>query len=169
MEYIYATLTLNELGEELNQENITAVLEAAGSDVIESRVKAIVAALEDVDLDDIGTEAGIPPAPTPDAVVDAEPSTPDEEESPQTAGETGAGDVDAGETGADELDGDDSLAAGTVDVDELDAPEASGLEATSPDDASEQTSAGVDHGTAANPDEHLETDGGAGTDESGAE
>ena len=57
MEYIYATLTLNELDQELNQENITAVLEAAGADVIESRVKAIVAALEDVDLEGLEFDA----------------------------------------------------------------------------------------------------------------
>lgn len=67
MEYIYATLTLNELGEELNEDNITAVLETAGADVTESRVKAIVAALEDVDLDELGQEAGVPPAQAPDA------------------------------------------------------------------------------------------------------
>ena len=57
MEYIYATLTLNELDQELNQENITAVLEAAGADVIDSRVKAIVAALEDVELEQLEFDA----------------------------------------------------------------------------------------------------------------
>lgn len=66
MEYIYATLTLNELGEELNEDNITAVLETAGADVTESRVKAIVAALEDVDLDELEHESGVPPAQPPD-------------------------------------------------------------------------------------------------------
>lgn len=53
MEYAYATLLLNETGEELNESNLTAVIEAAGGQVMESRVKALVAALEDVDLDDI--------------------------------------------------------------------------------------------------------------------
>lgn len=66
MEYVYATLTLNETGMEINERNLTSVLEAAGAEVVESRVKAIVAALEDVDLDDIGAEAGIAPAPTVD-------------------------------------------------------------------------------------------------------
>ncbi|GAB7092211.1 hypothetical protein JCM18237_24820 [Halorubrum luteum] len=50
MEYAYATCILNETGEEINEENLTAVLEAAGCSVIESRIKAIVAALEDVDV-----------------------------------------------------------------------------------------------------------------------
>jgi large subunit ribosomal protein L12 len=63
MEYVYAALTLNESGAELNEENITAVLEAAGVDVEESRVKALVAALEDVDIDEaIETAAAAPAA-----------------------------------------------------------------------------------------------------------
>lgn len=53
MEYAYATCILTETGEEINEENLTAVLEAAGCSVIESRVKAIVAALEDVDVGEV--------------------------------------------------------------------------------------------------------------------
>lgn len=70
MEYIYATLTLNETGQEINERNLTDVLEAAGADVVESRVKAIVAALEDVDLHTIGAEAGIAPPPSIDPAPD---------------------------------------------------------------------------------------------------
>src|SRR6056297_1418793 len=63
MEYVYAALILNETGEEINEENITAVLEAAGVDVEESRVKALVAALEDVDIEEaIETAAAAPAA-----------------------------------------------------------------------------------------------------------
>jgi large subunit ribosomal protein L12 len=63
MEYVYAALTLNESGEEINEENITAVLEAAGVDVEQSRVKALVAALEDVDIEEaIETAAAAPAA-----------------------------------------------------------------------------------------------------------
>lgn len=53
MEYAYATLLLHETGEELNESNLTAVIEAAGGQVMESRVKALVAALEDIDLADV--------------------------------------------------------------------------------------------------------------------
>jgi large subunit ribosomal protein L12 len=53
MEYAYATCILNETGEEINERNLVAVLEAAGCEVQESRVKAIVAALEDVEIDDV--------------------------------------------------------------------------------------------------------------------
>ncbi len=62
MEYVYAALILNETDEELNEDNITGVLEAAGVDVEESRVKALVAALEDVDIDEAVSEAAAVPA-----------------------------------------------------------------------------------------------------------
>jgi large subunit ribosomal protein L12 len=62
MEYVYAALILNESGEEINEENLTGVLEAAGVDVEQSRVKALVAALEDVEIDDAVEEATAVPA-----------------------------------------------------------------------------------------------------------
>ncbi len=63
MEYVYAALILNETDEEINEDNVTAVLEAAGVDVEESRVKALVAALEDVDIEEaIETAAAVPAA-----------------------------------------------------------------------------------------------------------
>jgi large subunit ribosomal protein L12 len=61
MEYVYAALILNESGEEINEANLTDVLEAAGVDVEESRVKALVAALEDVDIDEAVEEAAAAP------------------------------------------------------------------------------------------------------------
>ncbi len=62
MEYIYAALILNETGAEINEGNLTDVLESAGVDVEESRVKALVAALEDVDIDEAVEEAAAVPA-----------------------------------------------------------------------------------------------------------
>ena len=62
MEYVYAALILNETGEEINEDNITGVLDAAGVDVEESRVKALVAALEDVDIEEAVSEAAAVPA-----------------------------------------------------------------------------------------------------------
>ena len=63
MEYVYAALILHESGEELNEDNITAVLESAGVDVEQSRVKALVAALEDVDIEEaLETAAAVPAA-----------------------------------------------------------------------------------------------------------
>ena len=62
MEYVYAALILNETDEEINEDNLTDVLEAAGADVEESRVKALVAALEDVDIEEAVEGAAAVPA-----------------------------------------------------------------------------------------------------------
>ncbi len=86
MEYVYAALILNETDAEINEDNLTAVLEAAGVDVEESRVKALVAALEDVDIDEAVEEAaavpagGAAPAPAAADEADAGEDEPDEAE-----------------------------------------------------------------------------------------
>ncbi len=101
MEYVYAALILNESGAEINEGNLTDVLEAAGVDVEESRVKALVAALEDVDIDEAVEEATAVPATTgggstapatggePDETGGGEPEEAPEEEA---ADEQAAGD-----------------------------------------------------------------------------
>ena len=85
MEYVYAALILNETGEEINEENITGVLEAAGVDVEESRVKALVAALEDVDIDEAVAEAAAVPAAAGAAGAGAAAGGDDDEEVEETS------------------------------------------------------------------------------------
>ena len=87
MEYVYAALILNESDEEINEENLTAVLEAAGVDVEESRVKALVAALEDVDIDEAVADAAAVPAAAAGAAPagDAEADDGDDEEVEETS------------------------------------------------------------------------------------
>ncbi|MDY6780402.1 MAG: 50S ribosomal protein P1 [Halobacteria archaeon] len=62
MEYLYAALLLHNAGSEVNEENVTDVLESAGVDADESRVKSLVAALEDVDIDEAVEQAAAAPA-----------------------------------------------------------------------------------------------------------
>ncbi|WP_144798272.1 50S ribosomal protein P1 [Halorubrum depositum] len=101
MEYVYAALILNETGEEINEENITGVLEAAGVDVEESRVKALVAALEDVDIEEaIETAAAAPAAGA------ASGGSADAAEAEEAADEADESDDEA-EEAADEADEDD--------------------------------------------------------------
>ncbi len=52
MEYVYAAMLLHTTGQEINEENVKKVLEAAGAEVDEARVKALIAALEDVDIEE---------------------------------------------------------------------------------------------------------------------
>ena len=87
MEYVYAALILNESDEEINEENLTAVLEAAGVDVEESRVKALVAALEDVDIDEAVADAAAVPAAAAGAAPagDADADDGDDEEVEETS------------------------------------------------------------------------------------
>lgn len=63
MEYLYAALVLHKSGNEVTSDGVTAVLEAAGVDVDSSRVKALVAALADVDIDD-ALESAVMAAPS---------------------------------------------------------------------------------------------------------
>jgi len=106
MEYVYAALILNESGEEINEENLTNVLEAAGVDVEQSRVKALVAALEDVDIDEAVEEAAA--VPTGGAAAGgagggaAEAEAEDDEEEDEAEAEEEDEDDDEDEDGAGE-------------------------------------------------------------------
>jgi len=59
MEYIYAAMLLHKAGKEINEENLTQVLTAAGINVDVVRVKALMASLAEVNI-----EEAIKSAPT---------------------------------------------------------------------------------------------------------
>lgn len=102
MEYVYAALILNETGEEINEDNVTGVLEAAGVDVEESRVKALVAALEDVDIEEaIETAAAAPAAGAAagGSADEAEEAEADDEEEEAEEAEADDDDEDDGDGG----------------------------------------------------------------------
>ncbi|MHA1505684.1 MAG: 50S ribosomal protein P1 [Candidatus Asgardarchaeia archaeon] len=67
MEYVYASLLLHKAGKEISEENLSKVLEAAGVDVDPARIKAVVAALSEIDIDEAIKSAAFPvaAAPTP--------------------------------------------------------------------------------------------------------
>ena len=52
MEYVYAAMLLHKAGKEINEVNITNVLTAAGVTVDAVRVKALVASLSEVNIDE---------------------------------------------------------------------------------------------------------------------
>jgi large subunit ribosomal protein L12 len=61
MEYIYAALLLHKAGKDVSEENVKAVLTAAGVAADESRIKALVASLEGVDIEDAISKAAAAP------------------------------------------------------------------------------------------------------------
>ncbi|MGC8543738.1 MAG: 50S ribosomal protein P1, partial [Vulcanisaeta sp.] len=68
MEYVYAALLLHYGKQQITEENVIKVLQAAGIQVDEVRVKALVAALKEVNIDEaIKTAAAVPVAAAPAA------------------------------------------------------------------------------------------------------
>ena len=62
MEYIYAAMLLHKAGQKVDEANVKKVLEAAHIKVDESRAKALVAALEGVNIDEAIEKAAMPVA-----------------------------------------------------------------------------------------------------------
>jgi large subunit ribosomal protein L12 len=52
MEYVYAAMLLHKAGKKVDEESVKKVLEAAGVSVNDARVKALIAALEGVNIDE---------------------------------------------------------------------------------------------------------------------
>lgn len=90
MELVYAALTLHEAGKEVNEDNLEAIVDAADLDVEDSEIKALVAALEDVDIEEAmetAVAAGAAPAPAADAGAAEEEAEEEEEEEEDEASE----------------------------------------------------------------------------------
>jgi large subunit ribosomal protein L12 len=80
MENVYAAMLLHKAGKEINEETVTSVLKAAGITVDAVQVKALVASLSEVDI-----EEAIKAAPTMMAAAPAAPAgaAPAAEEKPK--------------------------------------------------------------------------------------
>ena len=52
MEYVYAALMLHKLKKDINEENVTNIVKASGAEVNEAQVKALVASLADVNIEE---------------------------------------------------------------------------------------------------------------------
>ena len=89
MEYVYAALLLHKLKKDVNEANISSVVKASGTEVNESQVKSLVAALADVNIDDAVKAAPVafataaPAADTPAAGGEAK-----KEEKPEADGKS---------------------------------------------------------------------------------
>ncbi len=85
MEYIYSALVLHSAGKEINEEGIAGILDAAGIEPDESRIKALTACLEDVDIEAAIEEgiampsAGVAATPAAEAAEEEEEEEEEEE------------------------------------------------------------------------------------------
>jgi len=100
MEYIYAAMLLHTTGQEINEGNVTKVLEAAGAEVDNARVKALIAALEDVDIEEAmektavaaaAPAAGAPAAPAAEEKPEEEEEEEEDEEEKEEEAAAGLG------------------------------------------------------------------------------
>ncbi len=69
MEYVYAALLLHKEKKEINEANIANVIKASGVEVNEAQVKALVAALADVNIDEAIKAAPVAMAAAPAAAA----------------------------------------------------------------------------------------------------
>ncbi|MCS7131394.1 MAG: 50S ribosomal protein P1 [Hadesarchaea archaeon] len=60
MEYVYAAMVLHAAGKKIDENNLSKVLQAADIQVNEARVKALVAALEGINIDEAIKSAAVP-------------------------------------------------------------------------------------------------------------
>jgi len=80
MEYVYAAMLLHKAGKPINEENMIQVLKAAGVNADPVRVKALVASLEEVDIDKaIKSPPAFMPSVAPTALAPAAEEKPAEE------------------------------------------------------------------------------------------
>ena len=83
MEYFYVAMRLHKAGEEINEANLTQVMTAAGANVDAIRVKALVASLAEVKIDEAIKSASTmmaAPAAAPAAAAPAAEVKPKEDE-----------------------------------------------------------------------------------------
>jgi large subunit ribosomal protein L12 len=76
MKYVYAALLLHAAGKEIDENGISKLIEATGSEVNKARVQSLVAALADVNIEEAIKAAAVP------AVIATPAETSTEEEAP---------------------------------------------------------------------------------------
>ena len=85
MEYVYAALLLHKLQKDVNEANISSVVKASGAEVNDAQVKAMVAALADINIEDAIKAAPVAVAAAAPAAAAGEAK---KEEKPKEEGKT---------------------------------------------------------------------------------
>lgn len=92
MEYVYAAMLIHKVGKKVDEDTLKKVLEAAGAQVDDARVKATVAALDGVDIDEATQKmaAVAAPAAAAPAASEAAPAEEKKEEKKEEKGDENA-------------------------------------------------------------------------------
>ncbi len=84
MEYIYSAMILHSAGKEITEAAVTGILKAAGVEADTSRVKALTASLEGVDIEEaMKVAVAAPVAAAAPAAAAAAPAEEKKEEEPE--------------------------------------------------------------------------------------
>ena len=62
MEYIYSAMLLHSAGKEINEKNVKKVIESTGEKSDDAKVKALIAALDGVNIEEVISKAAMPVA-----------------------------------------------------------------------------------------------------------
>jgi len=96
MNLIYAALLLHSAGKEISEDNLKKIVDAVGASVEESQIKALIAALKNVNIDEVLKRAKEAPvaaaqAPAPAKEEKKEEEKKEEEEAEKRAEQAVAG------------------------------------------------------------------------------
>lgn len=97
MNYVYAGLLLHSAGKKIDEEHLKKVISATGEHADEAKIKALVAALEGVNIDEVIAKAAVPvavaaaPATSAAAAETKKEEGPSEEEIEKKAEEAASG------------------------------------------------------------------------------
>jgi large subunit ribosomal protein L12 len=70
MEYVYAAMLLHKAGKEVNEAGIEGILKSAGVEFDSTRVKALVASIKNINIDEAIEKAAVAPVSAAPAAAD---------------------------------------------------------------------------------------------------
>ncbi|HXV38992.1 MAG TPA: 50S ribosomal protein P1 [Nitrosopumilaceae archaeon] len=88
MEYVYAALMLHKLKKDITEDNISSIVKATGTEVNQAQVKALVASLADVNIEEAIKAAPVAVAAAAPAAAGGEGKKEDKKEKAAESGKS---------------------------------------------------------------------------------
>ena len=86
MEYMYGALLLHKLGQPVNEDSLTKVISATGTEVDEAKVKTLIASLQGVDIAaELENASAVSAAPAAEAAPEKKEEKKEEEKPAESA------------------------------------------------------------------------------------